>query len=84
MFDDLGEITRRHFKDLQTLARQRRTEEVGEATISEHQTQYKIHQGNFHGKQQTQQPSNYYQTGPVQQNQTMPSYSGHYHSGRIY
>ncbi|XP_067043304.1 uncharacterized protein [Acropora muricata] len=84
VFDDLGEISRRHFKDLQTLARQRRTEEVGEATISKHQAQYKMHQGNLYGKQQTQQLSNYYQTGPVQQNQTMPSFSGQYHSGRIY
>ncbi|XP_068689729.1 uncharacterized protein [Montipora foliosa] len=75
VFDDLGEITRRHFKDLQTVVRQRRAEELEEA-MPQHAAQY--------GMQQAQQPSNYYQTGPVQQHQTLPGYSGQYQSGRIY
>ena len=40
VFDDLGEITRRHFKDLQTLVRQRRQEEVHQPGVTAEQSQY--------------------------------------------
>lgn len=80
VFDDLGEITRRHFKDLQTLVRQRRSQEIEQASL-QYPAQYSTQQqGNQYNTQQPKQQTNYYQTGPVQQ----PPSAYQYQSGRMY
>lgn len=84
VFDDLGEITRRHFKDLQTLVRQRRSQETDQAP-PQCPAQYSApQQGNQYNTQQPRQQTNYYQTGPIQQHQPSSAYPGQYQSGRIY
>lgn len=85
MFDDLGEITRCHFKDLQTLVRQRRSQEIEQAA-AQYATQHSVQQpGNQYNPQQPRQQTNYYQTGPVQQPPPpSSSYPGQYQSGRVY
>lgn len=82
VFDDLGEITRRHFKDLQILVRQRRSQEIEQAS-SQYPAQYSTQpQGNQYNTQQPKQQTEYYQTGPVQQPPS--AYPGQYQTGRIY
>lgn len=86
VFDDLGEITRRHFKDLQTLVRQRRLQGI-EQVSPQYPAQYSAQQqGNQYGMQQPKQQTNYYQTGPVQQHGSPSSAypAGQYQSGRMY
>ena len=78
VFDDLGEITRRHFKDLQTLVRQRRSQEAEQAPprypVAYNAPQQPNHYSTLqHSRQQT----NYYQTGPVQQHPPAPPLSGY-------
>ncbi|XP_078379583.1 uncharacterized protein LOC144662607 isoform X2 [Oculina patagonica] len=83
VFDDLGEITRRHFKDLQTLVRQRRSQEIEQAS-AQYPTQYGAQQPvNQYNAQQPRQQTNYYQTGPVQQPPSS-AYPGQYQPGRMY
>lgn len=85
VFDDLGEITRRHFKDLQTFVRQRRAQETEQASL-QNPAQYNTHQhgASQYNMQQVNQSSNYFQTGPVQQHLPVSTYTGQYHSGRMY
>jgi len=85
VFDDLGEITRRHFKDLQTLVRQRRAQEFEQAP-PQYPAQYSTQQqGNqYYSTQTPKQQSNYYQTGPVQQHPPSSAYAGQHQSGCIY
>jgi len=85
VFDDLGEITRRHFKDLQTLVRQRRAQDFEQAP-PQYPAQYSTQQqGNqYYSTQPPKQQSNYYQTGPVQQHPPSSAYAGQHQSGRIY
>ena len=79
VFDDLGEITRRHFKDLQTLVRQRRSQEAEQAppkypvayNAPQQLNQY------YSTLQHSRQQTNYYQTGPVQQHPPAPPLSGY-------
>lgn len=85
VFDDLGEITRRHFKDLQTFVRQRRAQETEQASL-QNPAQYNAqqHGASQYNMQQVNQSSNYFQTGPVQQHSPVSTYTGQYHSGRMY
>ena len=85
VFDDLGEITRRHFKDLQTVVRQRRMQEIEQAS-SQYPAQYGAQQqeNQYYNTQQPKQQTNYYQTGPVQQPLQPTGYSGQYQSGQMY
>ena len=78
VFDDLGEITRRHFKDLQTLVRQRRSQETEQAP-PRYPVAYNAPQQPNHCStlQHSRQPTNYYQTGPVQQHPPAPPLSGY-------
>ena len=78
VFDDLGEITRRHFKDLQTLVRQRRSQEAEQAP-PRYPVAYNAPQqpNHYSTLQHSRQPTNYYQTGPVQQHPPAPPLSGY-------
>ncbi|CAH3105751.1 unnamed protein product [Porites lobata] len=78
VFDDLGEITRRHFKDLQTLVRQRRSQEAEQAP-PRYPVAYNAPQqpNHYSTLQHCRQPTNYYQTGPVQQHPPAPPLSGY-------
>lgn len=85
VFDDLGEITRRHFKDLQTLVRQRRLQEIEQAS-PQNPVQYNTQPQDtqYYNTRQQKQQTNYYQTGPVQQSLQASGYSGQYQSGKMY
>ncbi|XP_022797492.1 uncharacterized protein LOC111335740 isoform X4 [Stylophora pistillata] len=84
VFDDLGEITRSHFKDLQTLVRQRRLQEIEQASPQYPVYNMQPQDTQFYNTQQQKQQTNYYQTGPVQQPLPTSGYSGQYQSGRMY